>query len=233
MSSKEFWRLVKEMKSMGYDIDMDTYTKLLKNFIRSSKRKDAVELYKLMIDSPYKPPIEDFCKLLGKILFHVTPDLLLTDRVIKKFKEAGNSLTKAENDMIYMSFISAREFVEADKVLKTMRSIGYPPDSTIFSQIVFGLCKAWRAEEACNKMNEMEAQGFLLGPPLEVGALGVVVHLIRFEIALRKNPNVKYKWLKYALEDFKEGKNGKLNVKVTVEMGLDEFIKQFKAKTTM
>ncbi|KAF6154971.1 hypothetical protein GIB67_018408 [Kingdonia uniflora] len=43
----------------------------------------------------------------------------------------------------------------------------------------------------------------------------------------------KCEWLKYALEDFKEGKNGKLNVKVTVEMGLDEFIKEFKAKTTM
>ncbi|KAF6168083.1 hypothetical protein GIB67_011468 [Kingdonia uniflora] len=74
---------------------------------------------------------------------------------------------------------------------------------------------------------------FLLGPPLEVGSLGVVVHLIGLEIALGKNPNVKYKWLKYALEDFKEGKNGKLNVKVTVKMGLDEFIKEFKAKTTM
>ncbi|KAF6154746.1 hypothetical protein GIB67_032358 [Kingdonia uniflora] len=73
----------------------------------------------------------------------------------------------------------------------------------------------------------------LLGPPLEVGALGVVVHLIGLEIALGKNLNVKYKWLKDALEDFKEGNNGKLNVKVTVEMGLDEFINEFKAKTTM
>ncbi|KAF6158069.1 hypothetical protein GIB67_014863 [Kingdonia uniflora] len=42
-----------------------------------------------------------------------------------------------------------------------------------------------------------------------------------------------FQWLKYALEDFKEGKNGKLNMKVTVEMGIDEFIKEFKAKTTM
>ncbi|KAF6146840.1 hypothetical protein GIB67_018493 [Kingdonia uniflora] len=33
----------------------------------------------------------------------------------------------------------------------------------------------------------------LLGPPQEVGALGVVVHLIGLEIALRKNLNVNYK----------------------------------------
>ncbi|KAF6138981.1 hypothetical protein GIB67_010707 [Kingdonia uniflora] len=73
----------------------------------------------------------------------------------------------------------------------------------------------------------------LLGPPLEVGTLGMVVHLIGLEIALGKNPNVKYKWLKGTIEDFKEGNNGKFNVKVTVEMGLDEFIKEFKIKTTM
>ncbi|KAF6160153.1 hypothetical protein GIB67_016589 [Kingdonia uniflora] len=73
----------------------------------------------------------------------------------------------------------------------------------------------------------------LLGSPLKVGVLGVVVHLIGLEIALGKNPNVKYKWLKANLEDFKEGKNGKLNVKVTIEMGLNEFIKEFKIKTTM
>ncbi|KAF6176588.1 hypothetical protein GIB67_034450 [Kingdonia uniflora] len=42
-----------------------------------------------------------------------------------------------------------------------------------------------------------------------------------------------FQWLKASLEDFKEDKNGKLNVKVTVEMGLDEFIKEFKIKTTM
>ncbi|KAF6149577.1 hypothetical protein GIB67_009598 [Kingdonia uniflora] len=53
----------------------------------------------------------------------------------------------------------------------------------------------------------------LLGPLLEVGALGVVVHLIGLEISLGKNPNVKYKWLKATLEDFKESNNGKLNVK--------------------
>ncbi|KAF6176948.1 hypothetical protein GIB67_027748, partial [Kingdonia uniflora] len=42
-----------------------------------------------------------------------------------------------------------------------------------------------------------------------------------------------FQWLKATLEDFREGKNIKHNVKVTVEMGLDEFIKKFKIKTTM
>ncbi|KAF6148936.1 hypothetical protein GIB67_028773 [Kingdonia uniflora] len=68
----------------------------------------------------------------------------------------------------------------------------------------------------------------LLGPPLEVGALGVVVHLIGLEISLGKNPNVKYKWLKATLEDFKEGNNGKLNVKVTVKMGYMNSLRSLK-----
>ncbi|KAF6171520.1 hypothetical protein GIB67_018044 [Kingdonia uniflora] len=42
-----------------------------------------------------------------------------------------------------------------------------------------------------------------------------------------------FQWLKDALKDFMEDNYGKHNVKVTVEMGLDEFIKEFKEKTTM
>ncbi|KAF6163606.1 hypothetical protein GIB67_022171 [Kingdonia uniflora] len=37
-----------------------------------------------------------------------------------------------------------------------------------------------------------------------------------------------FQWLKATLGDFKEGNNGKLNVKVTVEMGLDELLRSLK-----
>ncbi|KAF6137147.1 hypothetical protein GIB67_030911 [Kingdonia uniflora] len=164
-SIEKFWILVKEMKSLGYDIDLETYRKVAKEFfvnqlVRSNKLiKDAVDLYELMMDSPYKPPIEYCSKLLRKISLLETPDLSLVDRVIKKSNEARDSFSKTEYDMVHRSFINAGKFDEAEKVLETMRNAGYAPDNFTLCQIVFGLFKAGKVEEACNKFDEMEAQG--------------------------------------------------------------------------
>lgn len=43
--------------------------------------------------------------------------------------------------------------------MKVMRNAGYEPDNITYSQLVFGLCKAKRLEEACNVLDEMEADG--------------------------------------------------------------------------
>ncbi|KAF6149952.1 hypothetical protein GIB67_008673 [Kingdonia uniflora] len=134
-SIEKFWILVKEMKSLGYDIDLETYRKVAKEFfvnqfVRSNKLiKDAVDLYELMMDSTYKPPIEYCSKLLRKISLLETPDLSLVDRVIKKSNEVGDSFSKTEYDMVHRSFINAGKFNEAEKVLETMRNAGYAPDN--------------------------------------------------------------------------------------------------------
>ncbi|KAF6137152.1 hypothetical protein GIB67_030916 [Kingdonia uniflora] len=156
---EEFWKLVKETKSAGYDIDMDTYAKALKVFINKKKMKDTVELYELMMDSPYKPPIEDCSYILGKISLHGTTDLSLADRVIKKFEEAGNTLSKSEYDMMHRSFSNLGKFDEANKIMETMKIAGYAPDNVTFNQIVYGLCRAGKFEEACNTLDVMETQG--------------------------------------------------------------------------
>ncbi|PIA51664.1 hypothetical protein AQUCO_01100491v1 [Aquilegia coerulea] len=158
-SIKEFWSMVKEMQSAGYDIDIDTYIKISRHLLKNKMLNDAAELYELMIDSPYKPSARACSDLLRRISMAATPDLDLVFRVVKKYESSGQTLSKALYDGIHRSLTSVGRFDEAEKILETMRNAGYEPDNITYSQIVFGLCKAGRLEEACEVLDEMEAQG--------------------------------------------------------------------------
>ncbi|KAF9599195.1 hypothetical protein IFM89_035654 [Coptis chinensis] len=72
-SIKEFWDVVKELKSTGHDIDSDTYIKLTRTFQKRMMLTDAVELYELMIDGPYKPSALHCGSLLRAISLADTP----------------------------------------------------------------------------------------------------------------------------------------------------------------
>ncbi|KAF6137137.1 hypothetical protein GIB67_030901 [Kingdonia uniflora] len=158
-SVKEFWSMVKEMKSFGYDIDIDTYIKLSRRLQKNHMIKDVVELYEMMMDSPYKPLLQECSTLLRKVANVDTPDLSLVYRVAKKYESAGHTLSKSVYDGIHRALTRVGKFDEADNILVTMRNAGYEPNNITFSQLVFGLCKAGRLEEACKTLDEMELQG--------------------------------------------------------------------------
>ncbi|KAF9603228.1 hypothetical protein IFM89_034561 [Coptis chinensis] len=161
-SIDEFWSLTKELKSVGHEIDSDTYIKLSKTFIRSLMLKDAVELYELMMDGPYKPSVSNCSSLLVAISLTDTPDLDLAFRVFNKYEATGQMLLKSVYDGIHRSLTAAGKFGEAEKFLETMRNAGHEPDNITYSHIVFGLAKAGRMEEACKMLGEMEARGYVL-----------------------------------------------------------------------
>ncbi|KAF9603247.1 hypothetical protein IFM89_034580 [Coptis chinensis] len=161
-SIEEFWSLAKELKSAGHDIDSDTYIKLSRFFIRILMLKDAVELYELMMDGPYKPPFSNCCSLLVEISLTDTPDLDLAFRVFNKYEASGQTLVRFLYDMIHKSLTTVGRFDEAEKFLDTMRNAGHEPDNISYSHIVFGLAKAGRMEEACKILGEMEARGYVL-----------------------------------------------------------------------
>uniref|UniRef100_A0A5B7C193 PROP1-like PPR domain-containing protein n=1 Tax=Davidia involucrata TaxID=16924 RepID=A0A5B7C193_DAVIN len=155
----EFWSMVKEMKSVGHEMDLDTYIKVSRSFQKCKMLKDAVELYELMLDGPYKPSIQDCSVLLRTISRSGNPDLDLVFRVVKKYEAAGNSLSKAVYDGIHRSLTSVGRFDEAENIIEAMRNAGYEPDNITYSQVVYGLCKAKRLEEACKMLEVMEANG--------------------------------------------------------------------------
>lgn len=158
-SIEAFWGVIEQMKNANHEIDIDTYIKISRQFQRNKMVGDAVKLYELMMDGPYKPSLQDCSVLLRTIAASENPDLSLVFRVTKKFEATGYSLSKAIYDGIHRSLTSAGKFNEAENIIKSMRSAGYEPDNVTYSQLVFGLCKARRLEEACKVLDEMEAQG--------------------------------------------------------------------------
>lgn len=150
-----FWELVKRMRSEGYEIDTDTYVKIS----RRLRNGDAVELFEFMMDGPYKPSIQDCILLLKNLSIDLNPDMNLVFRVVNKYKEAGNSLTKAIYDGIHRSSCKVGRLDEAHKIVEDMRNAGYKPDNLTFSQEIHGLCKLKRFEEALKVLELMEVEG--------------------------------------------------------------------------
>nr|XP_043635877.1 pentatricopeptide repeat-containing protein At3g48250, chloroplastic [Erigeron canadensis] len=158
-SMEEFWDVFDEMKSYGYEMDLDTYLKIARLFQKRKMLKEAVELYERMMDSPYKPSVQDCSVLLRTIAGRNSPDLDLVFRVVDKFKETGNVLSKSVYDGIHRSLTSVGQFDEAEKMMSAMKDAGYEPDNITYSQLIFGLCKAQRLEDASKVIELMEENG--------------------------------------------------------------------------
>ncbi|KAK1373869.1 Pentatricopeptide repeat-containing protein [Heracleum sosnowskyi] len=154
-SIEEFWSLLKEMKDVGYDLDIDTYIKISRRFQKNKMIEDAVNLYEYMMDGPYKPLAKECSLLLRAIAASSTPDLDLVFRVVDKFEVAGHILEKTGYDLIHRSLTRVGRFDEAEKIMETMRNTGYEPDNITYSQLIHGLCKARRLEDACKVLDVM------------------------------------------------------------------------------
>ncbi|KAB1215648.1 hypothetical protein CJ030_MR4G023309 [Morella rubra] len=156
-----FWSVIEEMKSVGHEMDIDTYIKISRQFQKCKMMEDAVKLYEFMMDGPFKPSVQDCSMLLRSLSVYDDPDQKLVFRVAKKWESVGHTLSKAVYDGIHRSLTSAGRFKEAEDIIKVMRNAGYQPDNITYSQLVFGLCKARRLEEACKVLDEMEEHGCL------------------------------------------------------------------------
>ncbi|XP_054820869.1 pentatricopeptide repeat-containing protein At3g48250, chloroplastic isoform X2 [Prosopis cineraria] len=158
-SIEEFWSIVDEMKSAAHEMDIDTYVKICRNFLKKKMIEDAVKLYELMMDGPYKPSTQDCSMLLKWISRGDPPNLDLVDRVVNKYASTGHILSKSIYDGVHRSLTGAGKFDEAKKIVEVMRNDGYEPDNITYSQFVFGLCKMGRLEEACRVLDDMESCG--------------------------------------------------------------------------
>lgn len=180
-SVKEFWELIEEMKGEGVDMDVDTYIKLLRQFLKSKMMEEAVKLYEFMMDGPYKPSVQDCGILLRHISLTNTPNLDLVSRVVTKYEASGHSLSKVVYDGIHRSLASNGKFDEAEDIMRRMREAGYEPDNITYSQLVYGLCKAKRFDEACKVLDEMEEEGCV--PDLKTWTVLIQGHCHAGEVA--------------------------------------------------
>jgi len=156
-SIEEFWSILEKMKSVGHELDFDTYIKISKQLQNNRMMEDSVKLYEHMMDSSYKPSVPDCIMLLKSISATDKPILDLVFRVAKKFESTGYTLSNAVYDGFHRSLTSAGKFDEAEKIAETMKNAGYEPDNITYSQLIFGLCKMGRFEEALNVIDDMQA----------------------------------------------------------------------------
>ncbi|KAK7291601.1 hypothetical protein RIF29_06875 [Crotalaria pallida] len=179
-SVEEFWRILDEMKSVGHELDIDTYIKISRQLQKNRMMEDAVKLYELMMDSSYKPSTQDCSILLKSISASNAPNLDLVFRVAKKYESTGHTLSKAIYHGIHRSLTSVGKFDEAENIVKTMRNAGFEPDNITYSQVVFGLCKLRRFEEACKVLEEMESVGCI--PDIKTWTILIQGHCIANEV---------------------------------------------------
>ncbi|KAK0572293.1 hypothetical protein LWI29_029284 [Acer saccharum] len=145
------------MKKAGHEMDIDTYIKVSRQLQKCRMMEDAVKLFELMMDCPYKSSVQDCNLLLKSISSSDSPNLDLVFRVANKYESMGNFLSKAMYDGIHRSLTSVGKFDEAEKIMKVMKNAGYEPDNITYSQLVFGLFKARRLDEASELLDKMEA----------------------------------------------------------------------------
>ncbi|XP_074316360.1 pentatricopeptide repeat-containing protein At3g48250, chloroplastic-like [Silene latifolia] len=151
----EFWDFVKEMRLKGHHIDIYIYLRICK----SLPRKDAVELFELMMDGPYKPSLSQVKSLLSRISNKEDPNPDLVYRVANKFVGAGNAPTKFLYDVAHRALCKLGKFDEAKKIVEDMRKLGYKPDNFTYHQKIIDLCRSNRFDEACKVPEQMEVEG--------------------------------------------------------------------------
>ncbi|KAI3454423.1 hypothetical protein Pfo_011086 [Paulownia fortunei] len=179
-SIAEFWSVLEEMKSAGFELDIDTYIKVSRQLQKSKMLGDAVKLYEHMMDSSFKPSVTECNLLLRTIATYNAPDLDLVYRVVNKFEAAGHSFSKNIYDGIHRSLTSLGKFDKAEKIVETMRNAGYEPDNVTYSQLVFGLCKSRRFDEAAKVLDVMEEQGCI--PDIKTWTILIKGHCAANEI---------------------------------------------------
>ncbi|AQK98020.1 Pentatricopeptide repeat-containing protein [Zea mays] len=158
-SVPEFWDLIRETKAAGMHVDIDTYLKLSRNFQRRHMVREAVELYELMMDGPFKPAQQDGPIIIRRISMGPSPDLELVNRVVNKFEAVWGVKTKELLDGVHRALTRNGMFDEAAEIVQTMKAQGHQPDNVTYSQLVYGLCKADKLEDARKVLDEMEAEG--------------------------------------------------------------------------
>ncbi|XP_010252833.1 PREDICTED: pentatricopeptide repeat-containing protein At5g15980, mitochondrial-like [Nelumbo nucifera] len=154
-----FWAVLDKMRDSGYELEMETYFKVLGRFYKRKLIKEAVDLYEVAMAGAYKPPVHDCTFLLHKILVSKDLDMDLFSRVLKIFTEGGNVLTKSIFDGVVKSLTSVDRLGECKKILKIMENSGFVVSDAVQSKIIYRLSSSRRLDEAYEIMDEFEASG--------------------------------------------------------------------------
>ncbi|CAL5191299.1 unnamed protein product [Lathyrus oleraceus] len=154
-----FWKVVAEMRSAGFEMEVETFVKVLGRFCKRRMIKDAVELYEFALAGANKPTPTCFTFLLRKAVSSKELDMDLFSRVLKVFTGNGSTLTDSIADAVLKSLTSVGRIGEWNKVLKEMEDCGFVASGSLRSKIAFRLGATGKKEQANEFVDRVEAYG--------------------------------------------------------------------------
>ncbi|GLU01695.1 hypothetical protein SLE2022_189880 [Rubroshorea leprosula] len=152
-----FWKVVDEMRSKGYEMEMETYVKVLVRFSKRKMIKDAVDLYEYAMNGANRPSVHCCTFLLRKIAVAKQLDMELFSRVLRIFTEGGNVLTDSMLDAVLKSLTSVGRLGDCNRVLQAMEEAGLVAGGNMQRKIAFRLTHTGKKEEATEFMYHIEA----------------------------------------------------------------------------
>ncbi|OMP02520.1 hypothetical protein COLO4_11027 [Corchorus olitorius] len=152
-----FWKVVDEMKSFGYEMETETYVKVLGRLSKRKMIEDAVQLYEFAMAGSNKPSASCCTFLLRKIAVSKPLDMRLFSRVVRIFKDSGNVLTNSTVDAVLKSLTSVGRLGECNKVLRVLEDGGFIADGNLQSKITFRLASSGKKDETAEFMDNLEA----------------------------------------------------------------------------
>ncbi|ESQ41613.1 hypothetical protein EUTSA_v10012992mg [Eutrema salsugineum] len=156
-----FQNIVIEMKSAGYEVEIETYVRVSTRFCQSKLIKEAVDLFEtaMAYSSSNKPTPHCFCLLLKKIVTAKNLDMDLFSRAVEAYTINGKVLTEAMLKSVLKSSISVDRVAQSNEVLKAMEKGGYLPSSDLQSMIASVLSRKGKKDEADELVDFVEASG--------------------------------------------------------------------------
>ncbi|RDY02297.1 Pentatricopeptide repeat-containing protein, mitochondrial, partial [Mucuna pruriens] len=154
-----FWKLVGDMRSAGFEMEAETFVKVLGRFCKRRMVKDAVELYEFAMAGANKPSVQCCGFLLRKVASGKELDMDLFSRVLKAFTGSGNAMTDSMAEAVLKSLTSVGRTGEWNKVLKEMEDCGFVAGGNLQRKIAFKLSAAGNEEQAHEFVNRIEASG--------------------------------------------------------------------------
>ncbi|KAJ6752961.1 hypothetical protein OIU74_027744 [Salix koriyanagi] len=154
-----FWKVIDEMRSNGFEMEVETFDTVLARFMRRKMIKEAVDLYELALNGANKPAAKYCTYLLRNIVVGKQLDMGLFSRTVKVFTENGNVLTDSMLDTILKALRSVGRFKECNKILREMMAVGFVASGNLQRKIAFGLTSAGKNYEASEFVDHMESSG--------------------------------------------------------------------------
>lgn len=154
-----FWKVVDEMRSHGYEMEVETFAKVLGRFCKRRMIEEAVNLYVFAMEGGNKPSADCLTFLLKKLAVSKHLDFSLFSRALKIFTEKGNVLTDSMVFAVLKSLSTVGRIGQFNEVLNVMKEYGYVFSGGMKRKVAYRLSSTREIDEANDFMNSLEASG--------------------------------------------------------------------------